>query len=185
MKAQTEAVQKKRSSYYNQWLCDEQQKKHEIEVQSLRSEQSNICLMWKQEVSALMREKNFVWDQFKRMEDDYSTRISLSKRDLNAAEANLQKLQLRVEELQRAHDEKTVEATVLRINVQTAEEELCKLRKELLQLNQGGNVEIDEPRFDSRKINENGMLNEKVGTCIMQYHHQSVFLIPLCDCHVC
>ena len=179
IKPQTEAVQEKRSSHYNQRLRDEQQKKHEIEVQSLRSEQSNVCLMWKQEVSALMREKNFVWDQFKRMEDDYSTRISLSKRDLKAAEANLQRLQLRVEELQRAHDEKTVEATVLRINVQTAEEELCKLRKELLQLNQGGNVEIDEePKFDSRKINENGMLNEKVGTCIMQYHHQSVFLIP-------
>eukprot|EP00250_Pteridium_aquilinum_P024623 c29346_g1_i1 orf=112-1047(+) len=115
-------------------LLDELKRKHELEVERLRNEQSALSLKRKQEVSALIREKNFVWDQLKRMEDDYLSRLDTKRQELKCAEETLQKLQMRVDELQQAHDEKTVEATVLRINVQSAEDELHKLWKDLAQL---------------------------------------------------
>lgn len=119
-------------------IVNELKRKHVIEVDKLKNEQSITSSKRKQEISALIREKNFVWEQLKRMEDDYSSRLNAKKQELKCAEDTLQKLQVRMDELQRAHDEKTVELTVLRINVQAAEEEALKLREDLAQLKPSG-----------------------------------------------
>ncbi|KAH7296967.1 hypothetical protein KP509_26G046800 [Ceratopteris richardii] len=113
-------------------------KKNELEIEQLKKEQHKLNLKRKEEVSALLREKNFVWDQLKRMENGYTSSLDEKEQELRCAEEALKKLELRVDELQRAHDDKTVEATILRINIQTAEEELSRLRDELTKLNLKG-----------------------------------------------
>ncbi|KAI5084557.1 hypothetical protein GOP47_0000726 [Adiantum capillus-veneris] len=118
----------------NMQYLNELKRKHELEVENLKKEQCALSLKRKEEMSALLREKNFVWDQLKRMENDFTSRLDTKKQELKCAEEALQKLELRVDGLQKAHDEKTVEATVLRINVQAVEAELLKLREDLSHL---------------------------------------------------
>ncbi|MCO5606867.1 hypothetical protein L7F22_061058 [Adiantum nelumboides] len=126
----------------NMHHLNEIKRKHELEMKNLKKEQCVLSLKRKEEVSALLREKTFVWDQLKRMEDDFTSRLNTKRQELKCAEEALQKLELRVDDLQKAHDEKTVEATVIRINMQAAEAELLKLREDLSQLKPTEHVAI-------------------------------------------
>ncbi|MCO5586440.1 hypothetical protein L7F22_040380 [Adiantum nelumboides] len=158
-------------SYYqasNMDHLNEIKRKHELEMKNLKKEQCALSLKRKEEVSALLREKTFVWDQLKRMEDDFTSRLNTKKQELTCAEEALQKLELRVDDLQKAHDEKTVEATVLRINVQAAEAELLKLQEDLSQLKPSEHVAIN--------LDPTNLVTKSAGLVSAISHHEGQVL---------
>ncbi|KAH7280668.1 hypothetical protein KP509_36G008000 [Ceratopteris richardii] len=112
----------------------ELRRKHELEIQKLKKEKHIMSLKRKEEVSSLLKEKNFAWGQFKMMEDNYSLRLDVKRQELKCAEDALKQLEVMVDELQKAHDEKTAEVSTLQLNLRSAEEELLKLRDDISKL---------------------------------------------------
>ncbi|KAH9314003.1 hypothetical protein KI387_022630, partial [Taxus chinensis] len=110
------------------------EKDHRNEIAKVKSEHKTINNLRKNEVSALVRERDFVWNQLKRIEEDYADRVKCKNEQLQVAYENIEKLRLAMDELQKANDEKNVELTIMKVEFQEKEGE-GPILKENLQKN--------------------------------------------------
>jgi hypothetical protein len=88
------------------------EKDHRIEMAKVKSDRKRISSLRKHEVSALLRERDFVWNQLKIMEEDYANRLRGRNQQLQLASENIENLRSTIEELQQANNEKNVELTI-------------------------------------------------------------------------
>lgn len=99
------------------------EKDHCIEMVKVKSDRKRISSLRKHEVSALLRERDFVWNQLKIMEEDYANRLRSKTQQLQLASEDIENLRSTIEELQQANDEKNVELTILKVEMGESERE--------------------------------------------------------------
>ncbi|KAL0438426.1 UNVERIFIED_CONTAM: hypothetical protein Slati_2325600 [Sesamum latifolium] len=97
------------------------------EVRKLKSEIEKCKSEKNSEISALLREKKFVWNQLKMMESDYTKQLRKKSDEVEHANAKLQALANRAEELQISNEK-------LRIDFDKMESESVKKSEEILRL---------------------------------------------------
>ncbi|KAL0314582.1 UNVERIFIED_CONTAM: hypothetical protein Sangu_2302600 [Sesamum angustifolium] len=97
------------------------------EVRKLKSEIEKCKSEKNSEISALLREKKFVWNQFKMMESDYTKQLRKKSDEVEHANERLQALVNRAEELQISNER-------LRIDFGKMESESVKKSEEILRL---------------------------------------------------
>ncbi|KAL0360550.1 UNVERIFIED_CONTAM: hypothetical protein Sradi_3739500 [Sesamum radiatum] len=97
------------------------------EVRKLKSEIEKCKSEKNSEISALLREKKFVWNQLKMMESDYTTQLRKKSDEVEHANERLQALVNRAEELQISNEK-------LRIDFDKMESESVKKSEEILRL---------------------------------------------------
>jgi len=99
------------------------EKDHRIEMAKVKSDRKRISSLRKHEVSALLRERDFVWNQLKIMEEDYANRLRGRNQQLQLASENIENLRSTIEELQQANNEKNVELTIMKVEMGEKERE--------------------------------------------------------------
>lgn len=99
------------------------EKDHRIEMGKVKSDRKRLSSLRKHEVSALLRERDFVWNQLKVMEEDYVNRLKSKNQQLQLASENIVNLRSTIEEMQQANDEKNVELTILKVEMGEKERE--------------------------------------------------------------
>ncbi|XP_057858926.2 uncharacterized protein LOC131067790 isoform X2 [Cryptomeria japonica] len=109
-------------------LCN-MEKDHVTEIAKVKDECKRISSLRKNEVSALLREKDFVWNQLKRMEEDYGNHLKRKTEQLQDASENIEKLRIAMDELQKANNEKDVELTVMKVELGEKEREVQALKE--------------------------------------------------------
>lgn len=105
------------------------------------------------EISALQAEKDFVWNQLKTMEDDYSGTIKSKNIEVKQATEAAQKLLQSVDELQVAAQKKDDEIVRLQVEVTNTKERMSNLEDELQKLRslvKGKDPETDKNAKTSR-----------------------------------
>ncbi|PKA57988.1 hypothetical protein AXF42_Ash012527 [Apostasia shenzhenica] len=70
------------------------------EVKALKLSHRKLCIRKDTEVSALLAEKDFVWNQFKKMETEYLSLLKSKRAEANQAKDAAEKLQVGMEKLQ-------------------------------------------------------------------------------------
>jgi prefoldin subunit 5 len=78
----------------------------EGEIRRLKSEYEKLALEKDSEVSELLAEKKFVWNQYKIMENDYTSKVGSNRSEVAKANEAVEKLLSRVEQLQSLNDER-------------------------------------------------------------------------------
>ncbi|XP_047061004.1 uncharacterized protein LOC124667804 isoform X2 [Lolium rigidum] len=114
------------------------------EIRELKNAYKNLSSEKDKEVSALLAEKDFVWNQYKTMERDYDS--LLKKKKIEAAQATeaAQKLQRKVEELQVAAQKKDDDISRLQAEANGANKKILLLENKLQKLHSLASEEDDE-----------------------------------------
>ncbi|ONK56068.1 uncharacterized protein A4U43_C10F3810 [Asparagus officinalis] len=86
------------------------------------------------EVSSLLAEKDFVWNQLKKMENDYITALKSRKIELEHANEAVEKLQNNLQNLQKSADEKDQMIAELHSLAKEKDDTIAKLRDDLSKL---------------------------------------------------
>ncbi|XP_020527454.1 filamin A-interacting protein 1-like isoform X2 [Amborella trichopoda] len=113
---------------------DQSSNKLQAELRKLSSECEKLNLKKNRDVSALLLERNFVWDQMKRMEEDYIGRLKGKEKELELANETTEKFGHNLEKLQSTLDEKDAIVIKLKSDLAESKAELDKLNKELSRL---------------------------------------------------
>ncbi|PUZ58464.1 hypothetical protein GQ55_5G511200 [Panicum hallii var. hallii] len=140
-----------------------------LELRKLKQAYKNLSSEKDKQISALNAEKDFVWNQFKTMEQDYIVTIKSKNIEAKQAIEAAQKLQKNVDELQVAAQKKDDEIDRLQAEVTTAKEKMLLLEDELKQMHslvKGKDVETgknkDHQSETSRKSKkDNNKTNRK------------------------
>ncbi|RCV25058.1 hypothetical protein SETIT_5G136000v2 [Setaria italica] len=105
-----------------------------VELRKLKQAYKTLSSEKDRQISALTAEKDFVWNQFKTMEQEYI--VTIKNKNIEAKQANeaAQKLQHNVDELQEAAQEKDDEIARLQAEVTNAKEKMLILEDELQQM---------------------------------------------------
>ncbi|KAK1273431.1 hypothetical protein QJS04_geneDACA017336 [Acorus gramineus] len=110
----------------------------EREIKKLNRNHENNVSRKNAEISALLAERDFVWNQFKKMESDYTNLLKSKNIEVELAKDNIQKLEVLMENLQSSVKEKDELITTLRADRDKIEmvmrkctEETPRLLKEL------------------------------------------------------
>lgn len=108
------------------------------EIRRLKHSNEKLNSQRNSEVSALVAERNFVWNQFKKMESEYTGLLKSKRVELEHANESMAKLQSIVEKLQPSSKEKDeiimklkAEISKLEMNIGTRDKEISRLSKEL------------------------------------------------------
>ncbi|KAE8057245.1 hypothetical protein FH972_013951 [Carpinus fangiana] len=101
----------------------------EGEIRRLKSEYEKLALEKSSEVSALVAEKKFVWNQYKIMENDYTSKLGSNRAEVAKANETIEKLLSRVEQLQSLSHERDEMIARLRNKVAEMEAETNKLNE--------------------------------------------------------
>ncbi|ONM28957.1 cytomatrix protein-related [Zea mays] len=104
------------------------------ELQKLKKAYKTMRSEKDKEISALQAEKNFVWNQLKNMEKDYTGTIKSKHIEVKQATEAAQKLLQNVDELQAAAQKKDGEIDKLQIEVSNAKQRISILEDELQNL---------------------------------------------------
>lgn len=116
------------------------------EIRKLKKAYKTLRSEKDKEISALQAEKDFVWNQLKTMEDDYSGTIKSKNIEVNQATEAAQKLLRNLDELQVAAQKKDDEIVRLQVEVTNAKERMSILEDEVqkLRLVKGKDLETDK-----------------------------------------
>ncbi|XP_038900071.1 keratin, type II cytoskeletal I-like isoform X2 [Benincasa hispida] len=106
----------------------------EGEVRRLRCEYEKLASEKSLEVSALVAEKKFVWNQYNVIENDFSSKLKSKQSELERAHLKIEKLLATLEQLQNSNNEKDGVIATLRNQVGNMETESCKLKDEISRL---------------------------------------------------
>ncbi|KAJ4964446.1 hypothetical protein NE237_024385 [Protea cynaroides] len=87
------------------------------ESRKLKHAQEKLTSENNPEVSALLAERNFLWNQFKKMENDYNSFIKSKQIEVHQANQNIEKLLASMEELQLSNIEKDETILMLRTDL--------------------------------------------------------------------
>lgn len=90
---------------------EELERKHCNEIVKLKSDHERLISMSKNEVPTLLREKDFISDQLKQMEDDYCNRMRSKDQQLQAACESIEKLRRTLKEQKSANHERDFKLT--------------------------------------------------------------------------
>ncbi|RLN24519.1 MAR-binding filament-like protein 1-1 [Panicum miliaceum] len=118
-----------------------------LELRKLKQAYKTLSSEKEKQISALNAEKDFVWNQFKTMEQDYIMTIKSKNIEAKQATEAAQKLQKNVDDLQVAAQKKDDEINRLQAEVTTAKEKMLLLEDELKQMHsvKGKDVETGFP----------------------------------------
>ncbi|KAJ0966944.1 hypothetical protein J5N97_023861 [Dioscorea zingiberensis] len=115
----------------------------ELEIKKLKQAYKKLSSKKEAEITALLAEKDFVWNQLKKMENDYIGILKTKKIEVHQANEAVEKLQSMIENLQMSNSEKdeaiarfVAERTRLELDVRRCNEEAqqAKEKAEELQL---------------------------------------------------
>ncbi|KAK8452579.1 hypothetical protein SEVIR_5G134300v4 [Setaria viridis] len=105
-----------------------------VELRKLKQAYKTLSSEKDRQISALTAEKDFVWNQFKTMEQEYIVTIKNKNIEAKQATEAAQKLRHNVDELQEAAQEKDDEIARLQAEVTNAKEKMLILEDELQQM---------------------------------------------------
>ncbi|EXC00987.1 hypothetical protein L484_016053 [Morus notabilis] len=108
----------------------------ESELRRLKQEYNKFALEKDAEVSALVAEKKFVWNQYKILETDCANKLKRKSSEVEQAEEKVQKLIAGMEELQSSNDEKDDRIARLTSQLTKMSEESNKFKDETSRLSQ-------------------------------------------------
>jgi chromosome segregation ATPase len=108
----------------------------EGEVRRLQHEYEKLASEKSSELSTLLAENKFVWNQYKIMENDYTSKLRSEHSEVELANEKIKKLLASVEQLQSLNDEKDETIATLRTKVYKKEADSNKLNEENLRLSQ-------------------------------------------------
>ncbi|KAK6939345.1 hypothetical protein RJ641_028876 [Dillenia turbinata] len=100
--------------------------KTEREVRRLKREYEKLTMKNNSEVAALVAERNFVWNQYKMMEKDYTSQLDSERTKVWDANEKIQKLLANMEQLQMSNIEKDNVIEKLKAEVANMETETNK-----------------------------------------------------------
>ncbi|XP_022132146.1 protein MLP1-like isoform X2 [Momordica charantia] len=106
----------------------------EGEVRRLRREYEKLASEKMSEVSALVAEKKFVWNQYNVMENGYTSKLKSKHSELELANQKIEKLVATLEQLQTSSNEKDGIIATLRDQVGKMETDSSKLKEEVSKL---------------------------------------------------
>ncbi|XP_020230810.1 myosin-7 [Cajanus cajan] len=112
------------------------------ELRRLRGEHEKLALEKYSEVSALLAEKKFVWNQYNIMENEYSDKLKTKEAEVEKANEKIKALVSSMEQLQSKNHEKDSKISELKIKMAEMEAEAKKLNKEI----SGLSVELESLR---------------------------------------
>ncbi|XP_027338261.1 uncharacterized protein LOC113852222 [Abrus precatorius] len=101
------------------------------ELRRLKGEYEKLALEKCSEVSALLAEKKFVWNQYNMMDSDYSNKLRTKQADLEKANEKIKVLVSSMEQLQSEKNEKDSKISELESKVADMEAETTRLNKEI------------------------------------------------------
>lgn len=107
--------------------------KLEVELRRLKREYE-AALEKNSEVTAVLAEKKFVWNQYKIMEDEYINKLRSKDCELELASEKIERLVSSMEQLLSANDEKDGTISRLESKVASMEADTKRLNEELLKL---------------------------------------------------
>ncbi|OVA18568.1 hypothetical protein BVC80_1831g105 [Macleaya cordata] len=90
----------------------------EGEVKKLKRAYEKLTSKNSSEVSALLSERNFVWNQFKKMESDYTSLLKSKRIEVAQANEKIKELLTSMEKLQSSHNEK--DETIMKLKAKLA-----------------------------------------------------------------
>lgn len=111
-------------------------KRLEGEIKRLKDEYEKLASTKSSEVSALLAEKKFVWNQYKIMENDYISKFRCNRTEVARANEKVKELLGSMEQLQLRTNEKDETIADLRNKVAKMEAETNKLNEEYSRLSQ-------------------------------------------------
>ncbi|WOL09646.1 MAR-binding filament-like protein 1-1 [Canna indica] len=113
----------------------------EEELQKLKQAYNNLISKKETEVSALLAEKDFVWNQLNKMESDYISILKIKRLEVEKANETIQKLQSEMDNLRYADSDKN--EVIVRL-----ESEQARLESELTRHTQ----EAEKTSHDAKKL---------------------------------
>jgi chromosome segregation ATPase len=131
-----------------------------VELRKLKQAYKTLSSEKDRQISALTAEKDFVWNQFKTMEQEYTVAIKSKNMEAKQATEAAQKLQQNVDELQEAAEKKDDEIIRLQAEVTNAKEKMLILEDELQQMHslvkarddEAGKNKDDQPERTHQKL---------------------------------
>uniref|UniRef100_A0ACD5XKW1 Uncharacterized protein n=1 Tax=Avena sativa TaxID=4498 RepID=A0ACD5XKW1_AVESA len=114
------------------------------EIRELKKAYQNLSLKKDKEVSALLAEKDFVWNQYKTMEKDYDLLLKKKKIEIAQATEAAKNLQRKVEELQLPAQKKDDDISRLQAEANGANKKILLLENKLQKLHSLACEEDDE-----------------------------------------
>ncbi|XP_035538562.1 myosin-11-like [Juglans regia] len=108
----------------------------EGEIRRLTHEYEKLASEKSSEVSALLAEKNFVWNQYKIMENDYNSKLRSNYSEVKQENETIKKLLGNMEQLQSLNDKKDEMIARLTNKVAKMEADMNKLNEETSKLSQ-------------------------------------------------
>ncbi|KAL2341589.1 hypothetical protein Fmac_009529 [Flemingia macrophylla] len=112
------------------------------ELRRLRGEQEKLALEKYSEVSALLAEKKFVWNQYNIMESEYANKLKTKEAEVQNANEKIKALVSSMEQLQSKSYEKDSKISELESKMAEMEAETKRLNKEI----SGLSVELESLR---------------------------------------
>ncbi|RDX76597.1 hypothetical protein CR513_43397, partial [Mucuna pruriens] len=112
------------------------------ELRRLRGEHEKLVLEKYSEVSALLAEKKFVWNQYNIMENDYTDKLRTKETEVEKANEKIKVLVSSMEQLQSENSEKDSKISELESKMAEMEAETKRLNKEI----SGLSVELESLR---------------------------------------
>lgn len=103
----------------------------EDEVRRLKTENEKLTLEKNSEISALLAEKNFIWNQFNKLEHDMSEQLRRKCTELEHAKGKIQAFMRNIEELQSSNTNKDNTIATLRSQMDTT---IATLRSQMAKL---------------------------------------------------
>lgn len=128
--------------------------KLESKVERLMQDNEKLALEKNSEISALLEEKQFVWNQYKIMEKDYTIKLKSKSSEVEEAKEKMHNLLASMEQLQSSNTEKDDRIARLASEVAKMNDESNKLKEETFRLSQ----ELDSLR-KSRSASGKPVLN--------------------------
>lgn len=119
----------------------------EGEVRRLRCEYEKLASEKSLEVSALVAEKKFVWNQYNVIQDDFSSKLETKQLELERAHLKVEKLLATLEQLQSSNNEKDGVIATLRNQMGKMETDSCKLKDEISRLSH--NLELQRKSMNA------------------------------------
>lgn len=106
----------------------------ESELRRLKQEYDKLVLEKDNEVSALVAEKKFVWNQYKILETDCANKLKKKRAEVEEAEEKVHRLLASMEQLQSSNDEKDDRIARLTSQLTKTREESNKFKEETRRL---------------------------------------------------
>ncbi|KAI4316938.1 hypothetical protein L6164_024862 [Bauhinia variegata] len=135
--------------FINKIAEEKSSKKDERDIRRLKREYEKLALEKSSEVSALLAEKKFVWNQYNIMENDYINKLRSKQIELDRAKENIEILVSSKEQLLSANVEKDdiisrLESKVVDMEADTKRlnEEVSRLKVELESLRKFKNTQL-------------------------------------------